>query len=205
MSFKREEIRAILGDAFTDDIASKLVALHRTVVDPLMDEKDAAKRDADKYKAQADKVPDLEKQLDGYKKGDDWKAKYEKAEQDLQDYKAQVARDANTAKAKAAHKKLLTDEGINEKAIDSILNATDYSKVKLTDDGGLDDGSKESLKKDITERWGGFKTTTRKRGEDVKNPIRGGGSMTREEIMKIKDTSERQEAIRNNLDLFQKG
>ena len=39
MSFKREEIRAILGENYTEDIATKLVALHRTVVDPLMDEK----------------------------------------------------------------------------------------------------------------------------------------------------------------------
>ena len=83
MAFKRAEIREILGEAYTDDIATKLVELHRGVVDPLKDDLDAAKRDATRYKAEAEKVPGLEKDLDEAKKGEDWKKKFEKAEQDL--------------------------------------------------------------------------------------------------------------------------
>ena len=37
MGFKIAEIREILGEAYTDDIAAKLVELHRGVVDPLKD------------------------------------------------------------------------------------------------------------------------------------------------------------------------
>jgi len=205
MSFKREEIREILGDAYTEDIATKLVKLHRTVTDPLLDQLDDAKKNAEKYKAQADKVPDLQSKVDELSKGDDWKAKYDAEKKAHDDYKAQVEQEKTTSRAKAAHKKLLVEEGISDKAIDSILNATDYSKTKLKEDGTLDDNSAASLKKDITERWGGFKVSTRKRGEQVDNPIRSGGKMTKEEIMKIKDTSERQAAIRENLDAFQKG
>ena len=176
MSFKREEIREILGEAYTDDIASKLISLHRTVVDPIKDQLDDAKRDATKYKAEAEKVPGLQKDLDELKKGEDWKAKYEKADKDLKDYKDQVAREAETAKVKAAYKKLLTEEKISEKTLDSILNATDYSKMKLKEDGSLDEI--EDLKKDIDSRWGGFKVAQRQRGEKVDNPPPGnnGGS-----------------------------
>lgn len=205
MSFKREELREILGDAATEETITKLVKLHRTVVDPLTDELDTAKRDAAKYKTQADKVPDLQRQLDDFNKGEDWKTKYENEKKAHDEYKAQVARDATTAKAKAAHKKLLIEEGISEKAIDSILSATDYSKAKLKEDGTFDDASRDSLKKDITDKWGGFKVSTRKRGEQVENPIRSGGKMTKEEIMKIKDPIERQGAIAENLDVFQRG
>ena len=205
MSFKLEEIREILGEAYTDDIGRKLAKLHRTVVDPLMDQLDDAKSEAQRYKAKADKAAELQKQVDELSKGDDWKAKYEAEKKAHDDYKAQVDQEKTTSKAKAAHKKLLVQEGISDKAIDSILNATDYSKTKLNDDGTLDDESAASLKKDITERWGGFKVSTRKRGEQVDNPIRSGGKMTKEEIMKIKDTSERQAAIRENLEAFQKG
>lgn len=205
MSFKLEEIREIVGEAYTDDMGKKLAKLHRTVVDPLLDQLEDAKSDAQRYKAKADKAAELQKQVDELSKGDDWKAKYEAEKKAHDDYKAQVDQEKITSKAKAAHKKLLVQEGISDKAIDSILNATDYSKTKLKDDGTLDDESAASLKKDITERWGGFKVSTRKRGEQVDNPIRSGGKMTKEEIMKIKDTTERQAAIRENLEAFQKG
>ena len=171
MAFKRAEIREILGEAYTDEIATKLVELHRGVVDPLKDELDTAKRDATKYKTEADKVPGLQKDLDEAKKGEDWKAKYEKADQDLKDYKAKIAQDAETAKVKAAFKKLLVEEKISEKTLDSILNATDYSGMKLKDDGSLD--KVEDLKKDIDTKWGGFKVNERKRGEDVPTPPGG--------------------------------
>lgn len=176
MGFKIAEIREILGEAYTDDVGKKLVSLHRSVVDPLLDDLDSAKRDATKYKAEADKVPGLQRDLDEAKKGEDWKAKFEKAEKDLKDYKDQIARDAETAKVKAAYKKLLTDERISEKALESVLNATDYSKMKLKEDGTLD--GIEDLKKDIDTRWGGFKAQQRQRGERVDNPPPGdqGGS-----------------------------
>ena len=203
-SFKRAEIREILGEAYTDDIATKLVELHRGVVDPLKDELDTAKRDAAKYKTEAEKVPGLQKDLDEAKKGEDWKGKYEAEKKAHDDYKAQVAKDAEVAKIKTAYRKLLVDERISTKTIDAVIAATDFSKMKLKEDGTLD--GVDDLKKDIAEKWGGFQVSTRQRGERVDNPPPGGnGSMTREEILKIKDTSERQAAIANHLDLFQKG
>ena len=176
MSFKREEIREILGEAYTDDIAGKLISLHRTVVDPIKDQLDDAKRDATRYKAEADKVPGLEQKVKDLEGGEDWKAKYEKEKSDHQAYRDQVAREATAAKVKAAYRKLLTEEKISEKTLDSILNATDYSGMKLKEDGSLD--GIEDLKKDIDTRWGGFKVTQRQRGGKVDTPPSGapGGS-----------------------------
>ena len=172
MAFKRAEIREILGEAYTDEIASKLVALHRGVVDPIKDDLDAANREMNRYKADAEKLPGLQKELEDAKKGEDWKAKYEQEKKDHDDYKAKIARDAETVKLKAAYKKLLVEEKISEKAIDSILNATNYDKMKLKDDGSLD--GIDDLKKDIGEKWGGFKTRERQRGEQVATPPGGG-------------------------------
>ena len=176
MAFTRAELREALGEAYTDEIAKTLITMHRSVVDPIKDDLDAAKRDATKYKTEADKVPGLQKDLDEAKKGEDWKTKFEKAEQDLKNYKDQVARDAETAKVKAAYKKLLTEERVSEKTLEAVMNATDYSKMKLKEDGTLD--GIEDLKKDIDTRWGGFKVAQRQRGEKVDNPPPGaaGGS-----------------------------
>jgi len=170
MPFTRSEIREILGEAHTDEIATRLISLHRSVVDPLKDDLDSEKRNATKWKAEADKLPGLQKELDELKK-DDWKAKYEAEKKAHDDYKAQITRDAETAKVKAAYKKLLVEEKISEKALESVLNATDYSKMKLKDDGTLD--GIDDLKKEIGEKWGGFKATERRRGENVDHPGKG--------------------------------
>lgn len=176
MAFKRQEIREILGEAYTDEIADKLVSLHRGVVDPLKDDLDAARRDATKYKAEADKVPGLQKDLDEAKKGEDWKDRYEKEHQSFEDYKTKIARDAETAKVQAAYKKLLIEEKISEKTLDAVMAATDYSGMKLKDDGTLD--GVEDLKKAIDTKWGSFKVSQRQRGRDVETPPAGaqGGS-----------------------------
>lgn len=203
-SFKRADIREILGEAYTDDIAAKLVELHRGVVDPLKDDLDTAKRDATRYKADAEKLPGVQSELDDLKKGDDWKGKYEKEHQAFEDYKGQVARDAETAKVKAAYRSLLIEEKIGSQNIDDILAITDFSGMKLKDDGTLD--GVDDLKQGITSKYGRFIVSTRQRGERVDNPPKGGnGRMTKEEILGIKDTAARQKAIAENLDLFQKG
>jgi len=175
MAFTRAELREALGEAYTDDIAKKVIELHRSVVDPIKDDLDSAKRDATKYKTEAEKVPGLQKELNELKK-DDWKTKYEDEKKAHDEYKNQVARDAETAKVKAAYKKLLTEEKISEKTLESILTATDYSGMKLKDDGTLD--KIEDLKKDIETKWGGFRVAQRQRGEKVDTPPPGnpGGS-----------------------------
>lgn len=182
MAFTRQELREILGEAHTDEIASKLINLHRTVVDPIKDQLDSANRAAEKYKKEAEQLPELHAKVKEYEK-DDFKAKYEKEHSDFEAYKGQVAKDAETAKVKAAYRKLLAEEKISDKTIDSVLNATDYSKMKLKDDGNLDDI--EGLKKDIAEKWGGFKVTTRQRGERVDNPPAGDGNGTDTSIREL--------------------
>lgn len=95
--FTRAEIRNILGDACTEEIENRLVALHLGVVDPLKD-------DLTKYKADAEKLLCVQKELDDLKAAGDggYKEKYEKEHSDFEAYKST----SQKRKARRQRKKL---------------------------------------------------------------------------------------------------
>lgn len=165
--FTRDMIRGILGDAHTDEIENRLIAAHLAVVDPLKD-------DLQKYKADAEKLPGVQKELDDLKAaGGDWETKYSEEHTAFEKYKSDVAAAAQTEKVKVAYKELLKDAGINEKRFEAILRLTDFSKMKLGDKG-LEDVDK--LKKAIKSDWADYIPETHEDGVDVGNPPDGGNS-----------------------------
>ena len=95
--FTRAEIRNILGDACTEEIENRLVALHLGVVDPLKD-------DLTKYKADAEKLPGVQKELDDLKAAGDggYKEKYEKEHSAFEAFKTDItAKESKAAKERA--------------------------------------------------------------------------------------------------------
>lgn len=191
MALTRPFLKAM---GLSEEQVQSIIEEHVAVTDKLKAERDS-------YKEQAGKAADLQKQLDGFNGGEDWKTKFDKEHEAFEDFKKQTAAEAATAKVKAAYRKLLSDEGISEKRLDAILKVTDLSKLKLDKDGNLDNVSE--LKKAINDEWSEFKTTVTERGAQVDKPPQTGKSkMTKEEIYAIKDTSQRQQAIAENHELF---
>ena len=197
--FTRAEVRNILGEAHTEEIENKLVALHLGVIDPMKDELANAK-------AEIEKLDSVQKELDNLKKQaaetEDWKAKFEKEHADFDEYKGKVDKDKQEANIKTLYRALLKENRVDEKRIDSIIKVTDFSSMKVDKDGKLDGADKlsEAIKTD----WKDFIFTTKEKGTDVETPpAEDGKKMTKEEIFKIKDTTKRQEAIAQNIDLFE--
>ena len=181
-------------DLSAKEKAQKIMDEHISVTNGLKDERDS-------YKADADKAADLQKQLEEIKGGEDWQEKFKKEHEAFENFKKQTESEAEAVKVRAAYRKLLADEGISEKRLDSILKVTDFSGVKLDKDGNLANAS--DLKKSINEEWSDFKTTVSEKGAVVEKPPQTGKSkMTKEEIFAIKDTSQRQKAIAENHELF---
>lgn len=194
MAFKRSFLESL---GLSEQQVSAVMDEHVSVTDAL-------KADRDKYKAQAEKLPEIQKQLDEIKGGEDWKQKFEDEHKAFEDFKNNAAQKEEAAKVRAAYRKLLTDEKIGEKWLDRIMKGTDFSGMKLDKDGNLNDLDK--LKESIEKEWGDVKTTVTVKGADVaKPPQTGNGKMTKEDILKIADTAERQKAIAENLNLFGKG
>lgn len=190
--FTRAEIRAIIGEACTDEIENKLVALHLGVVDPLKD-------DLQKYKTEAEKIPGIQKQLDEANKGGDYKEKYETLKNQIEGEKTQKAKE----KAARAH---LKSKGITDDAsLDLAMMAASGEITKLEMDGekikdtkGLDGLLSGTLAKLVTH--------TQTEGTRTPNPAGTGGGSNYGDIYKKDDkgryvmsTAERQKAIAEKM------
>lgn len=196
--FTRAEIRNILGEACTEEIENRLVALHLGVVDPLKD-------DLTKYKADAEKLPSVQKQLDDLKAAGDggYKEKYEKEHSAFEAFKTDIAaKESKAAKEKAVRayfeSKNITGANLDlaMRGCGEELSALELDGEKIKDTKSLDalvDGtykglvSKQTVRVDTGARFNG-----------------GGKPMTKDEIMQITDRAERRAAIAANMDLFRK-
>lgn len=162
LSFTRNFLKTM---SLTDEQVQAIMEEHLSVTDSLKAQRDKFEQDAKSYKEQAAKVPELEKQIQGYKDGDDYKKRFEDEHKAFEDLKAQIAKEAETAKVKTAYRQLLLDEKINEKRVDSVIKLTDFSEMKLDKDGKLE--NIDTLKENIGKEWGEFKVTTKERKQTV--------------------------------------
>lgn len=194
--FSRAEIRRIIGDACTDDMENELVALHMGVVDPLKDE-------LEKNKVDADKIADLQKQLEDQEKGD-YKAKYEKEHKEFQEYKASVEGEKSKAAKESAVKAYFEQKGISGANLDIALRGAreEINAVELDGDKIKDTKSLDEL---VNGTFKGLVSVTKEKGADVPKPAGNvGGKLTKADIYKrddkgryIMDTQQRQEALAN--------
>lgn len=151
------------------DKVDEIIEAHTTTVNAL-------KEDRDKYKTDAEKLPDVQKELDDLKAQpvDDYKDKYDALKKEYDDYKADV--DAKSVKAQKteAYKKLLKDAKVSEKRIDSVLRVSDIDKIELDKDGNIKGA--DDLKKNIETEWADFIVTEEAKGASTATPPEGGGN-----------------------------
>jgi len=131
-----------------------------------------------------------------------WQEKYNSEHDAFEKFKGDTEAKNKLADTKAAYRELLKEANIDPKRHDAIIRATDFSAMKLNKDGKLDKA--DELKKTIESDWAEFKVTTATKGANVETPPTGGNApkRTKDEIIAIKDTAERQKAIAENHELF---
>lgn len=202
MALKRSDIRKIVKDAdMTDE--EKLTA----VMDLLHSEVDDLKEEQDDLKEQLKKAQvDLKNaQKNGGGDDSEWKKKYESERDAFKDFKdAQAAKESKAEKEKA-YRKMLEESKVSTKAIDNVINVTNFDEIELDDKGQIKDAA--DVKKKIESDWSGFIESTQTKGANVKNPPTndgGTGSYTsREEARKgVKSTAEMMKRIRENPQLY---
>ena len=193
--------KLLKGMGLTDEQVDTIIEAHTDTVDGL-------KEQVKTYKADAEKLPNVQKELDDLEAAGDggYKEKYEKEHKAFEDYKADVgAKETRAAKEKAVMEDLKgknVQEGNLKLAMRSLnaeIEAAELDGDKLKDTKAFDALIEGDLKGLVT-------TTTEKGAPNPANPPKNtGGTMTKDQIMAIKDRDERRAAIAANMNLFEKG
>ena len=195
--------KLLKGMGLNDEQVDTIIEAHTDTVDGLKDQ-------IANYKADAEKLPGVQKELDDLKKeGADggYKAKYEKEHKDFQDYKDGItAKETAAAKEKAA-RAYFQGKGIPAESMALVIRGAKAEIDGLTLDGETikDTAALDGL---LSGDYKGLigKTTT-KGTETQTPPSTTGGATSRAEIYKKDDkgryvlsTAERQAAIAASLE-----
>lgn len=149
----------------------------------------------------AAKADDLQKQLDAQKGGKDWKAEHDKLKSDFDAYKKQVAEEQARAGKLAEVRRLAKEAGLSEAGIEKAAKYTALDGLEMGEDGKAKNAA--DVVKNLRAEWPEHIVTTKSSPTPTKTPPEGGKpTRTREEIMAIKDTKERQAAMLENHELF---
>lgn len=190
--------KLLKGMGLTDEQVDTIIEAHTDTVDGL-------KADVTRYKADAEKLPTVQKELDDLKAAGDggYKEKYEKEHKAFDDFKADItAKETKAAKEKAVkayyESKNITGDNLTIalRGSGAEIDGVELDGEKIKDTKSLDalvDGTYKSLVSKPAVRL------------DMGARLNEGGKpMTKDEIMKITDRTERRAAIAANLDLFRK-
>jgi len=196
MAITRKMLKAMDLD---EDKVSQIIEAHQSTIDEIAEERDKLKADVEKYKGEAERLGSVEKDLvkaqakleDAEKVSEKLKA----LQNEFAEYKADVDAKATQSAKEKAYKDLLKQAGIQDKRMDAIIKVSDLSGVELDKDGKIKDS--KALVDAIKNEWAEFIVKTQEQGAQTPKPPanNGGAEMSKEDIMKIKDTSERQTAI----------
>lgn len=190
--------KLLKGMGLTDEQVDTIIEAHTDTVDGL-------KADVTRYKADAEKLPGVQKQLDDLKAAGDggYKEKYEKEHSAFEAFKTDItAKESKAAKEKAVRayfeSKNITGANLDlaMRGCGEEMYALELDGEKIKDTKSLDDlvdGTYKSLVSKPAVRL------------DMGARLNEGGKpMTKDEIMKIADRTERRAAIAANMDLFRK-
>ena len=160
MSLTRKMLKAM---GIEEEKIDQIIEAHSETVDSL-------KADRDNYKEDAEKLKDVQKELDELKaKGDDgWKEKYDNLKGEFDKYKTDVQEKETHNKKVEAYKAILKDANLSEKGIEKAVKYAEWDKIELDTDGKLK-GANDHIKA-ARDEWAEYVTTTTTTGAKTSTP-----------------------------------
>lgn len=189
--------KLLKGMGLTEEQIDSIIDAHVETVDALK-----------AYKSDAEKLKDVQKELEDLKaKGDDgWKDKHDKVKKEFDDFKKGIETKEARASKEAALKSYFESKNITGKNLNIAMRgcAGDIDALELDGDKIKDTKAIDAL---ISGDFADLVSTTQTKGSDPATPPggTGGNATTKEQIMAITDRKARREAIAKNRELFQGG
>lgn len=183
-----------------------------TIIEAHIEVTDSLKKQVLQYKEDAEKLPNVQKELDGLKaKGDDgYKEKYEAEKQAHDALKADIENEKSFVAKEKAYREMLKVAGVKEKFIDTIVRAekSTIENLQLDEDGKIE--NIDTLTESATSTWSDFVATTTTKNAEVETPPANNNSqMSKEDLYKKDDrgryvmsASERQKVLAQNPNLM---
>ena len=202
MALLRKSLKAM---GLTDEQIESVIEMHSDTVNDLKDQITAAtanKEDFDKLKSENE---NLKTQLSESKQAaadaEKYKRDYESVKNELDTFKSDVETKAAKAEADKAFTKWLTDNGYTDKGANKIVKYGGFTP-EFNKDGTIKNADK--LNESVAAEWPEYKITAKTEGAKTETPPAntGGSKRTKAEIMAIKDPVERQQAIKENPEVF---
>lgn len=195
MSLTRKMLKAM---GIEEEKIEQIIEAHAETVDAL-------KEEVAKYKAEAQELPATKKELEDLKaKGDDgWKEKHDAVKREFDEYKnGQTAKETKAAKEKAA-RAYFEGKGIDGANLNIAIRScgAEIDSLELDGDSIKDTAALDAL------LGGDLAGLVSKPNTNVRIDMGGkltnqGKTITKEEILSIKDGSTRRRAMMENPDLF---
>lgn len=199
MAFSRKFLTAM---GIEPDKVDEIINAHVEVTDALKDELAKAKVDSEELSKVTKELEDARAQLETYSKEDSYKVKYEAKKEEFEKYKKDIELEKEKTTKSEAFKELLKTIGISEKRIGAVMKVSgDAINGLVLKDGKIADAPK--LEESLKEEWADFIVVEGgKKGAEVPTPPRrkDAATLTREDILKIEDTAERQAAWKEYLE-----
>ena len=201
MALTKAQVREILSAAgVTSENMSEAVD---KIIDGHVTSVNALREDIAKYKADAEKLTTVQKELDDMKANtnDKWKDKHDALKDEFDKYKNDVqAKETQNAKEKA-YRSILKDANLSEKGIEKAIKYAEWDKIELEADGKLK-GASDHIKA-VKEEWAEYVTTTTTTGAKTSTPPANNGNsgVTKEDFQKM-SYKDRLQIYNENPDLY---
>lgn len=145
------------------------------------------KETIDQYKADAEKLPGVLKELDELKatvskdnpfeeQYNTLKADYDKLKEEYDSFKNETAVKQTKETKSNAYRQLLKKIGVSDTLIEDAVRITDIDSIELDEKGEIKGG--EEFEKELTEKWKSFIVTKKTQGAETPTPPENNGNGT---------------------------